>query len=146
MKDKYIIISNKETLEEYKKYYFKKYPRRTKFPLKEPSHPSINTWFILQRPSMNKLKQDWKEYTIWLVEKYGMTNLKIEKCMIEYKFFRPTKRRGDCDNYTPKFTNDGLTEAGVIVDDDYSHCNPLLIYLDYDKENPRMEIHIEVIK
>lgn len=138
----YVIISDNKTFEEYKEYYFKKYPRRTKFPLKECGHPSINTWFILLRPAMNKLKQDWKEYTIWLANKYGLNDKHISNCKLVYKFYRPTKRRGDCDNYTPKFTNDGLTEAGVIVDDDYLHCNPLTIELNYDKENPRMEIHI----
>ena len=142
MEKQYIIISNKETLEEYKKYYFKKYPRRSKFPLKEPCHPSINTWFILMRPAMNKLKQDWKEYTIWLAKKYNVDNLNINNCTLEYRFYRPTRRRADCDNLTPKFTNDGLTEAKVIIDDDYLHCNPLTIFLDYDKDNPRMEIII----
>lgn len=145
-KKEYVIISNNDTLEKYKEYYFKKYPRRTKFPIKEPCHPSINTWFILQRPSMNKLKQDWKEYIIWLVDKHGLTNKRIEKCKLTYIYHRPTKRRADCDNLTPKFTNDGLVEAGVVIDDSYFCCNPLVIYLDYDKDNPSMEIHIEVIE
>lgn len=83
---------------------------------------------------------------VWLVGRHGFTNLHIEKCEITYKIFMPTKRRTDCDNCTPKFTNDGLTDAGMIVDDDYSHCNPLIIQLGYDKENPRMEIHIRETK
>lgn len=56
----------------------------------------------------------------------------------------PTTRRADIDNYSPKFAQDGLTEAGVIIDDDYKHVNPLHIELYYDKENPRMEIIIKV--
>lgn len=140
----YTIISNQEILEEYFRYYFKKYPKRKKKPIDKPWHCSINKWFIMQRPQMNALKQAWKDYTTWLVKKYDYTNLHIEKCQITYKFFMPTKRRADCDNYTPKFTNDGLTEAGVIIDDDYRHCNPLIIELGYDKDNPRMEIHIRV--
>lgn len=142
----YVIISNQETLDEYCKSYFKKYPKRKKKPIDKPWHLSINKWFIMQRPQMNGVKQAWKDYTIWLVEKYGYTNLHIEKCQITYRFFMPTKRRADCDNYTPKFTNDGLTESGIIIDDDYSHCNPLIIQLGYDKDNPRMEIHIRETK
>ena len=138
----YIITSDNYTLAEYKKYYFKKYPRRKIFPIKTCLHPSINTWFILTRKAMNKLKQDWKEYMIWLVDKNNMRGLNIKTCELIYEFYKPTKRRFDCDNHTPKFTNDGLVEANVIVDDDYLHCNPLTIYCSYDKENPRMEIHI----
>lgn len=92
---------------------------------------------------MNKLKQDWKEYIVWLVEQCGYTDLGINKCEITCKFYMPTKRRADPDNYSPKFVMDGLTEAAVIVDDDYSHCNPLVIELAYDKDNTRMEIHIK---
>ena len=32
----YVIISNQEILEEYFKYYFKKYPRRSKKPIDKP--------------------------------------------------------------------------------------------------------------
>lgn len=139
----HIIISNNETLNEYKKYYFKKYPRRRKFPLKTPLHPSINTWFILKRPAMNKLKQDWKEYTMWLCDKYGLSGANIKDCELEYRYYMPTMRRSDTDNLTPKFTNDGLVEAGAILDDSYFYCNPLIIWVGYDKNNPRMEIIIK---
>lgn len=140
---KYTIVSNNITLKDYNDYYFNKYPKRKKKPIEKPYHPSVNKWFILPRPQMNKLKQDWKEYIIWLVEQNGFTDLHIEKCRITYRFYMPSKRRSDTDNYTPKFCQDGLVEAGVIVDDDYLHCNPLKIWLGYDKNNPRMEITIE---
>lgn len=139
----YTIVSNEETLEEYLKEYFKKYPRRTKRPIDRPTIPSINTWFILERPQMNDLKQRWKDYTIWLSEKQGLAGLKIESCKITIKMFMPTKRRADTDNYTPKFVFDGLTECGVIIDDSYFYVNPLVIELGYDKNNEHMEIVIE---
>jgi len=138
----YIIISDFKALEEYNNEYFKQYPKRKKKPIEKPWHPSINTWFIMPRPQMNQLKQKWKDYTEWLVDKYGYKDLQISKCKIMYKYYMPSKRRADDDNYTPKFTNDGLTQSGMLIDDDYLHCNPLIIELGYDKENPRMEIII----
>lgn len=141
--NKIVIISDFSTLEEYHSEYFKKYPKRTKKPIDKPWHPSINEWCILPRMQMNDLKQKWKHYTMWLCKKYNIENLNIEKCEITYKTFLPSKRRSDIDNYSPKFCQDGLVGSKVIMDDDYFHVNPLHIELYYDKNNPRMEIHIE---
>lgn len=137
------IIFDKTLYQEYLEYYFKKNPRRSKAPVDSFMHPSINKWFILMRPAMNLLKQNWKDFTIWTVKKYGLEDLKIENCKMTYKFFYDTKRRHDNDNMTPKFTNDGLVESGLLVDDDYNHVNPLVIEGGYDKIYPRMEIIIE---
>lgn len=92
---------------------------------------------------MNDLKQRWKDFIIWVVNKYGYQDLHINKANITYKFYYGSKRRQDNDNRTPKFSNDGLVESGMLQDDDYSHLNPLIIYGDYDKHNERMEIIIE---
>lgn len=136
----------KQTLEDYNKYYFKKYPRRKKVPIPKPIPPSLNQWMVLPRLSMNNLKQKWKEFGIWLIEDYSYQNMKIEKAIITYKFFMPTKRRMDDDNMTPKFLNDALVESGFLVDDDYSHVNPIVIWGGYDKENSRTEILIEILE
>lgn len=138
----HIVFDNK-IYNEYIDYYFKKYPRRSKKPIDSPLHPSINKWFILKRPMMNDMKQKWKDFTIWVINYYGYKNLNINKCRMTYKFYYGNKRRRDNDNVTPKFTNDGLVESNVILDDDYKIVNPLIIEGCYDKENPRMEIIIE---
>lgn len=142
----YKLISNQETLDKYyNEYYFKKYPKRKKRIIEKPLHPSLNKWIILRRPSMNNLKQQWKEYGIWLINYYGLSNLNIEKCTITFKYYMPSKRRADCDNMSPKFFLDAMVEANLIKDDSYFILNPLIIWIGYDKDNPRMEIHINDI-
>lgn len=53
----------------------------------------------------------------------------------------PDKRRRDADNYAGKFLLDGLTKAGVIVDDDLKHITTIIIGR-YDKNDPRTEITV----
>lgn len=100
----------------------------------------------MRRPMMNTLKQKWKDFTVWFVEYCGYTNTKISKCSIEYTTYFKTKIRHDNDNETPKFINDGLVEAGLIVDDDSLHLNPLVLRCYTDKENPRTEIKITIME
>lgn len=138
----YILISNKSTLEEYNRYYFRKYPNRKKKPIDTPIQPSLNVWTVKQRLSMNNLKQNWKEYTEWLVKNQGYKDLQIEHCEIACEIYMPTLRRADTDNFTPKFVMDGLVSSGMLIDDDYKHCNPLRITLGYDKNNPTMIIKV----
>lgn len=141
----YKIVSDKSTLEKYTKFYFIQHPKAKKEPIKSPIHPSINIWSIMPRLSMNGLKQKWKDYTVFLAKYYKVNDLKLEKFSVEINIFLPTRRRSDTDNYSPKFVMDGLVEAGVIVDDDYLHANPLTITLDYDSANPRMEIILKTV-
>ncbi len=143
MSNQITLIFNNEILKKYLQHYFKLYPKRKKEPVDSPLHPSINKWFIMKRPQMNDLKQKWKDFTIWVVDYYKYRDLKIDNCTITYKFYYKTKRRQDNDNRTPKFVNDGLVESGLLLDDDYEHLNPIVIWGGYDKECPRMEIIID---
>ena len=99
--------------------YFKKHPTARKRPLETPANPSLNKWIILRRMSMNKLKQDYKDFTKFVISHYGLEDLGISKCKCKYITFRESKRRIDLDNTTPKFILDGLTAecTGVICDD-----------------------------
>ena len=135
---------NQQTLDEYNKYYFAKYPRRRKEPIDRPTHPSINKWFILKRPAMNQMKANWKEFIVWFVENQGLSNLNIKKCSMKFTTYFKTKIRNDVDNTVPKFALDGLVMAGLIVDDDYEHLRPLILDCGYDKNNSRTEIEITI--
>ena len=65
---------------------------------------------------------------------YGMADVVI-------MYYFPKRNRHDPDNYCGKFLLDGLTKAGVIVDDDMDHIR-LHIGGNYDRKNPRTVITI----
>ncbi len=127
---------------EYSEEYFRNHPRAHKMPIDHPYHPSINKWFVMQRPQMNDLKQKWKDFAVWLVKKNGLENLHLESFTMKFVTYMPTKRRIDPDNTVPKFILDGFTESGFIVDDDSLHLKSLELCADYDPNFPRTEIYI----
>lgn len=137
-----IVIDN-STIDEYAKYYFKKHPKARKKPIERPTIPSLNTWIILPRQQMNALKQKHKEFGIWLINRLGLQDLKLNKFEMEFEIYMPTKRRSDNDNFVPKFLLDAFTESGFIEDDDNKHLTKLIITSGYDKDNPRTEIKIK---
>lgn len=138
-----LIIDN-TILSQYEKYYFTQHPRASKRPIDNPYHPTINVWMIMKRPMMNALKQKWKDFIIWFIEKQGYTNLHIERCEMKFTTYYKTNRRHDIDNSCPKFILDGLSESGFIVDDDSKHITSLTMECYVDKENPRTEIYIKI--
>lgn len=137
---KITIIIDNNLLKNYLQYYFKKYPRRKKIPIKSTIPPSLNSWMIMPRFQMNSQKQAWKDFGNWIVEYYKYKNMKINKCKIEIEYFFDSKRRHDADNYTPKNLFDSFTCQGLLIDDDFNHVESLTIKGNYSKENPRTEI------
>lgn len=128
------IIIDKEIIEKYEKYYFEKYPRRKKSPIKKPIPPSLNQWMVMKRFQMNHLKQIWKEFIEWLVKENGLENKKIPPCDIVIKYEFPDKRRRDCDNYFPKNILDGMVSSGLLVDDSLFYVKSIMITGKYSKE------------
>lgn len=61
---------------------------------------------------------------------------------VHIRYFFPTAARHDADNYAGKFLLDGLTKAGIIIDDDLKHITTT-ISGDVDRKNPRTEITIK---
>lgn len=141
----YKLILDQSLLNEYNDYYFTQHPRAKKIPIERPIPPSLNQWIILPRMQMNALKQRWKDFGIWWIQKLGYCEKKLERFTVAMTIYMPTKRRADCDNQCGKFLWDAFTEAGLIVDDDYRHMESLLIKIGYDKEWPRTEILLKTI-
>lgn len=102
-------------------------------------------------PSMNKYKgrsniweyrQDKLRWE-WLIAAKckGVVKSPIPKCVLELRYYFPTKIRHDPNNYDGQFITDGLVKAKVIQDDSFD-CIKLVLTGGYDKENPRTEIYI----
>lgn len=138
-----IVIDNK-VLDEYRKYYFDKYPKRRVVPIKKSIAPSLNYFTSIKRIVQNSLKQKYKEFSIWLASYYKIADLNLNKAEFEYTFFFPDHRRRDFDNLllTPKLINDGFVDARVILDDNGENLLIKLNPFQYDKANPRTEIII----
>lgn len=159
MRKKKLVI-DKLLLEEYSQYYKKFHPRSRNHPLAKPNSKnktegyifgcSINEFTnISMRVAQNGIKQNWKDFVVWLAKKEKINGWELDKFKISYKWVFPTQIRHDSDNYVflNKFIADGLSEAEVITDDCFGKmyleldCNKYV-----DKENPRVEITIEELK
>lgn len=138
----YKIVITQSDINRYAEKYFQEHTKARKKPIEHPYHPSINTWFVMKRPQMNELKQRWKDFIKWIIEENQLSNLRLNTFSMTFTTYMPTKRRIDPDNMVPKFILDGMTEAGLIVDDDGEHLKSLELCTGYDKDNPRTEITI----
>jgi len=138
------IIIDKDIIDKYSEYYFKKYPGRRVNPIDKPMPPSLNKFIGMRRMSQNAIKQKYKEFAVWLSGYYKIDNLNIKKAIFEYTFFFPDHRRRDFDNLllSPKFFNDGFVLAKVISDDNGENLMLKFNSFQYDKENPRLEMII----
>ena len=103
-------------------------------------------------PSLNKFagrensweyrneKHTWTEAVCW-ASKHFRPKKPYEHAFVTITYYFPTRARHDADNYCGKFLLDGLTKAGIIVDDDMKHIT-LTIKGEYDKDNPRTVIDV----
>ena len=73
------LVFDNETLSEYEQHYFSIHKKAKKKHIPHPYHESINVWMIMKRPMMNALKQRWKDFIVWFIDKKGYSNLHIEK-------------------------------------------------------------------
>lgn len=144
MKEIKLVIDN-DALSRYEKHYFMLHPKASKKPIDSPWHPTINAWMVMKRPQMNATKQKWKDFICWFVEEQGCANLHIEKCEMKFTTYYKTNRRHDVDNSCPKFILDGMSEIGLIVDDDSKHVTSLTLECYVDPQNPRTEILIKCL-
>lgn len=88
-------------------------------------------------------KKKWTEAVCWMA-KAERPPEPYRHARVTITYFFPTAARHDADNYAGKFLLDGLTKAGVIVDDDLKHITTV-IRGDVDRKRPRTVIEVEEV-
>lgn len=96
-----------------------------------------NVWDYRQ----TKQKWTWAVKTACMGANKDKPKEPWKKAKVEITYFFPNQCRHDSDNYSGKFLLDGLTKAGVILDDDLRHIS-VTVQGEYDKKNPRTQILI----
>lgn len=86
-------------------------------------------------------KKRWEELVMLCCAK--KPDRPIERARVTITYYFPDRRRRDPDNYCGKMILDGLTRAGILEDDDFSHIELTIRSGGADRENPRTEIEIE---
>lgn len=138
---------NKESYDKYTKHYRRVYPNRKKMPLswtrKTPNGQLVSWNRFINSPNrimQNQWKQEFADYTKFILEDSGLNDLGIERCAIIVRQYNGTKAKSDSDNIMIKASLDAMVKCNVIIEDNYTVLNPVILYTDYDKENPRTEI------
>lgn len=89
-------------------------------------------------------KNRWK-YMVALLSKQVKPDKPIDQAIVRIAYHFPDAIRRDPDNYAGKMILDGLTAAGIIVDDSFTHIR-LELSGQIDRANPRTEIEVQEVK
>lgn len=150
--DKIVLTFNQESYDKYVTKYKKLYPKRSKPPLawtrKRPNGMLVSWNRFINSPNrimQNQWKQEFADYTQSIIDELGISGLNIERCLIVVKQYNPTKAKSDSDNIMIKASLDAMVKANVLIEDNYTVLNPVVLYTDYNKNDPRTELHIYII-
>lgn len=147
-KEQITISFTQDLYDEWTQMYFKKHPRATKKPLLSSNVLlSMNRWIILPRMSAMTLKERWKEFVTWVVEKHGYTNLNIKRCEVDVKILYPTRKEFDLDNFSSnKYVFDGFSNANLWIDDSYTHVQKISISGEYKPKVAQLDYIITILE
>lgn len=112
---------------------------------KKTFYLNLNAYKQWHFQESNQLKKLFKIKTLATIRELKP----VDKAEITYKVYYPTAREFDLDNIgsvISKFTNDVLTEVGIIEDDNYKILTKItFVFGGIDKENPRCEVTLKEV-
>jgi hypothetical protein len=103
--------------------------------------PSLNDWQNLH-PMGKARRKKQVEHDVYYASYNHRPPQPYEKAKVRIKIFFPTIRRRDERNYDCKWLIDGLVTAKIIKDDNIDVIGRPEVILEYDKQNPRVEVEI----
>ena len=145
MKQEIHILFNKELVDKYTEYYFKKFPKRKTLKL-SPTAISLNQFTAMVRMVQAGEKTKYHEFALWVLDYYKIPKLKLNNCTLHMHFIWHDLRRRDADNYsmTNKVYADAFVEYGLLEDDSYKEIKSTLTTMEYIKgKSPSVEFIFE---
>lgn len=113
--------------------------------------PGLNEYTAANRTNPykgGKMKKDGEQIVIWSIRQQ-MKGLHIDKPVrLHYHFFEPNRRR-DLDNisaFSHKVIQDALVKCGVLQNDGWKEIIGYTDNFSCDKNNPRIEVILEVLE
>jgi Holliday junction resolvase RusA-like endonuclease len=94
------------------------------------------------------MKQKWQQYIRTFIRR-DLKSLKITKPVkIHYFYHEPNDRRdlGNIHSVAQKFIEDALQQCGVLINDNKKCVKGFSVDWDIDRDNPRIEVELEVIE
>ena len=102
---------------------------------------NFNNYHIWHNQVRNQIKQKYAE-----IVQSKLPNIRFNIFTTNYKLFKGSKRKCDKNNVYflhDKFFCDAMVKAGLVEDDDDEHyISTNFAQVQYDKENPRVEITV----
>jgi len=103
--------------------------------------PSLNDWQNLHVMEKARRKKQ-VEHDVYYASYNQRPPKPYEKAKVKITIFFLTKRRRDERNFDAKWLIDSLIVAKLIKDDNVDVIGRPEIVLDYDKNNPRVEVEV----
>lgn len=114
---------------------------------KKTHYLNLNNYRNWQFQLNNQLK---KLFKITIAKDIRHFEPLTSKCKVTYTIYYPNRRAFDIDNIGSvvcKFTNDALTEYGIIEDDNCNFITNIeFVFGGVDKDNPRCDVNIKEIE
>lgn len=113
-----------------------------------PDTPPSNNLYMGNSHNFNGYR-DQKVRWHWLIKaaltKVSKPKEPYQKALVEITYYFKKRGRRDPDNFSGKMLLDPLVREGVLIDDSFDNVE-LKLKGNYDKDNPRTEIKITVLK
>jgi len=104
--------------------------------------PNLNITRNLHHYKSNSEKRMWSDVVALLVKQQAIKP--VTKVKQTFEFYFQDKRRHDPDNYAAcaKWINDGLVNAGILPDDNFTYIESLTIEQGGFSKQPYVLVHL----
>lgn len=106
--------------------------------------PSLNKWIRMHWAAKGGFTRELTNNLRMVAMAYQIPQ--FGKCTVQIRYYFPTARRRDADNYAGKALLDSLRYAGILTDDDHKTITLPEPVIEVDRLRPRTEVWITPLK